>query len=294
MSENLRHWIFERYLPQNLKARSWKTHKNYREAVNDFAAFLGREPTLGDLSDETFAVFAGYLLGPTRNICERTTNEKMGRIKTFWRWAFHKRYVDTFPTICNVPVPERVPRAWREDELVKLINSCRRERGFIEDIPAWRWWITIHGWWWCTGERKEATLLLPVSALDLDNLTASVPAGIRKGRRKPAVYCLWPDLAEMLREMLPPATKPRERVFPFSAHTSTFYNRYDRMLRRAGLPHDRYCKPQKMRVSHATWRYLSGGDATRSLGHESDKTTRKHYLDPTLCKPDERQLFRPW
>lgn len=291
----LQYWVFDRFLPQNLKARSPKTHYQYRVAFADFEKFLGRPATLEDLSDETFAAFANWLHGPTRQICARTTNERLGRLRTAWNWLARRRIVQEFPGNNKLPEPARIPRAWTEDDLVKLFNSCRRERGWVAGIPAWRWWTTIHSWWWCTAARVEETLLLPVSALELDRGVAAVNANIRKGRVKPRVYCLWPDLVLQLREMLPPKAPVRDRVFPWDRDLSTFYNRYTRLLQRVGLPHDRYSKPHRMRVSRASWTQAMGGDATKALGHASDKTTRRHYIDPTLTRDDDGdKLFRPW
>lgn len=291
MSDTLRSWIFDRFLPQNLRARDAKTHRQYRYAVNDFAEHLGREPALADLTDETVAAFVNYLL-TTRELAEITANERVGRIKTFWNWAARKRYVDQFPTLCRVPVPEKIPRAWREAELIKLFDACRMTGGEIAGIPAWRWWTSLHGWLWCTAERISATLALRVEHLDLDEQIAVVPASIRKGKRKAAVYRLWPDVVEMLRQVL--AGPKRELVFPWDLDPGSFYNHYNRILIRAGLPHDRTCKPHRIRVSHATWRYLAGDDPTKALGHSSPETTRKSYIDPTLIKQDESKLFRPW
>ncbi len=292
--QNLRAWIFGRYLPQNLKGRSQETARQYKFAVNDFAEALGREPELSDLTDESLAVMASHLLSPPRSVAAITCNDRVGRIKTFWNWAARRRVVDKFPTISRLPVPERIPKAWREDELVKLFNACRSARGDIGGVPAWRWWFCLHGWLWCTAERIGATLALRPEHLRLAEAVAVVPAEIRKGGRKPAVYPLWADLVAMLREVLPPKLPHRERVFPFPYDHTTFYNRYTRLLERAGLPTDRRSKPHAMRVSHATWTHIAGGDATRALGHGSPETTRKSYLDSTLIRPDERQLFRPW
>ena len=294
-STTLYDWIFTRFLPQNLKCRSPKTHAQYGFAVKHFGEFLGRKATLADLNDESLSGFIGYLLG-VRGQAEITANEEAGRIKTFWTWAAKKRVVDVFPTVARVPVPERLPRAWSPGELSRLFASCRQQQGSVAGIPAWRWWFTLHAWLWCSAERIEATLMLRVDHLRLDDAIAAVPACIRKGRRKAAVYSLWPDLVAMLREMLPPHGPERELVFPWPWDQVTFYNHYRRLLIRAGLPTDRDCKPHRMRVSHATHRHLAGGDATLALGHANPATTRKSYLDLTLIKAMDKEppLFRPW
>lgn len=291
----LRQFVFETFLPQNLKARSPETYRQYGFAVSDFAKFLGREPTLTDLQDATIAAFMAWMLGPARKVSARTTNKRSGALKAVWKWAASRRLIETFPTIGNIPEPQRIPRAWREDELVKLINAARTMRGIVGgDVPAWRWWVAIHAWWWNTAERTTATLRLPVDGIDLEYRTAYVPAEIRKGGLKPRVYKLWPDTVEMFRMILPPHTKPRTVMFPWDKHQSSFYNHYKKLLVKAGLPHDRYCKPHRMRVSRASWIKKEGGDPTRELGHESEATTRKHYLDPSLLEQDETKLFRPW
>lgn len=295
MSDYLEHWIFERYIPRNLDIQDDKTIANYHYAYYAFCKFLGRPPELLDLNDETFAEFVNYLYR-TLGLAETTVNGYCAKLKAFWEWAARKGVVDFFPTVGRIQVPERLPVAWREDELTKIFNGCRMQQGYIGDVPAWRFWCALHGWFWCTAERAGATFALRVEHLNLKDGIAIVPARIRKGHRKAAVYSLWPDLVEMLRAMLPPFTKARELVFDWDSHwhRGTFYNRYKKMLLRLNLPHDRYRKCHAMRVSHASWLYLSGGDPTRSLGHDDPATTRKSYLDPTLGRQDESKLFRPW
>jgi integrase len=295
--QSVRRVVLDFYLPSNIAIRDPKTRVNYLRACDDLAEFLGRESVLSDLTDETLARFLIWLLDGSQRrrgkLAETTANERFGRIRAFWTWAARKRYVDQFPTVRCVAEPERIPRAWREDELVKLFNACRRQRGDIAGIPAWRWWVTLHGWLWCTSERIGATLRLRVSDLRLDDLLAVVPAQIRKGKREPRVYAIWPDLAEMLRMILPPHGPERELVWPWPRKQSTLYHHYGKLLKMAGLPNDRYAKPHAMRVSHASWRERIGEDAGRALGHKDAASTRR-YIDPTLLKQDESKLFRPW
>lgn len=296
--QSLRTVVFEFYLPSNIAVRDPQTRRNYARACDDLAEFLGREPTLGDLTDETLSRFLIYLLDGSRRkrgrLAETTANERFGRIRAFWTWAARKRWVDQFPTCRCVTEPEKIPRAWREDELVKLFNACRRQRGDIGGVPAWRWWFTLHGFWWNTSERIGASLQLRVSDLRLDDGLAVVPAMIRKGKVQPRIYPLWADLVAMLRMILPPHAPARELVWPWPKHPSTLYYHYGKLLRMAGLPDDREAKPHCMRVSHASWRQCIGEDATTALGHRDPATTRRHYLDPTLLKQDETKLFRPW
>lgn len=292
---DLEPWIFDKYLPRNLNVRDDKTRTNYKYAYYSFCRFLGRRPELPDLNDDTFAEWMGWMFRQCE-LGETTVNGYAAKLKAFWEWAARKAVVDQFPTVGRLAVPERLPVAWREPELVKIFNGCRSMRGWVGDVPAWRFWTAIHGWWWCTAERAGATFSLRPEHLRLDDGVAVVPAAIRKGGLKTATYRLWPDLVEMLRSMLPPHTKPRELVFDWDRHwhRGTFYYRYDRMLERLSLPHDRYRKPHAMRVSHASWLTVMGGDPTRALGHSDPATTRRSYIDATLALQDDSGLFRPW
>ena len=293
MSDDLRDWIFGRYIPQNLKIRDARTRSHYRRAVDDLAELLGREPTLADLSDETLTALIVHLLD-SRKLAECTANERAGRIKAFWTWAARKRHVQEWPTFSFVAEPDKIPVAWREDELVKLFNACRVQRGDICGIPAWRWWFCLHGFLWCSGERIGAALAMRVDHLHLAERVAVLPASIRKGKRKPAVHRLWEDLVEMLKAILPPAGPVRDLVFPWPKNRTTLYYHHSKLLRWASLPQDRTAHFHRMRVSHASWLHVSGQDATQALGHSDPATTRRSYIDPSLARQDETKLFRPW
>jgi integrase len=284
----------EYFFPLRLSIRAKNTRNQYAYACNDFAAVLGRRPTMADLSDDNLVRLTHYLLGPDRNLAERSANERVGRLKSLWNWLAKRGELRTFPTVLPVPEPERIPRAWDTDQLRRLFLSFEEERGMIFGITAKVWWFTLHAWLWNTGERKGATFALRWEHLDLERAVATVPAKIRKGHRKSAVYWLWPQTVKLLAAFRHP---PREIVFPLPGNAGsddTFYHSYRRILRRAGLPDDRYSKMQAMRVSYATWLKAAGGDATTALMHSSDSVTRQHYLDPRLLADRKIQLFCPW
>ena len=121
----------------------------------------------------------------------------------------------------------------------------------------------------------------------------TIPPDVRKGGKKWAVYHLWPETLPLLAAVV--AVDPRrEHVWPFPYCQNSYYTRYDRILRDAGLPVSRKTKTHSLRCSHATWKAVAGGDATRALGHSDPQTTRKFYLDPRMMSPDEARLFIPW
>lgn len=289
MSRQLWSIALDDYFPKKPKIRSEHTRDQYRFAINDFAEMLGRAPELADLTDDSLAALTTFLLD--KGLAEITTNERVGRLKTLWTWLAKRGVLKYFPTVERVPIPERIPRAWNVEEMQALFAAFAAEPGSMCGVPAPAWWFTCHAWLWNTGERRGATFGVTFDMLDLKRGVAVLPPEIRKGRRKAAVYYLWPDVVELIKEIRSPR---RELVWPWPYHIGTFYHHYARILKRAGLPDGRHNKTQAMRVSHATWLHALGHDATAALGHGSPETTRKSYLDVRLIRPKDVALFRPW
>jgi integrase len=106
----------------------------------------------------------------------------------------------------------------------------------------------------------------------------SVPASVRKGRRKAARYRLPPSVVESI-ERLRPFTEGRIFAVPWKAVKDSFYYHYGELLKRAGLPRTRDFKPQRLRKSFASFLEAAGGDATSALGHTDRRVTTASYLD---------------
>lgn len=277
------------YFPRKLTMRSQKTRNAYKYAIDDFGEFLGHIPTIEDLDDDALTLWASALLdGP---LSVHTSREKLGRIISLWNWLARRGVVKTFPTIQRPPAPETLPKAWDKDELRRLFDAAQWEDGWISGVPARKWWPALFSFAWSTAERRGACLAMEWKHVDLERGVASIPASVRKGKRKPAVYHLWPEVVEMLRAIRAPE---RERVFPWEFSEGCYFYRFGRILKRAGLPNDRKSKTHCLRVSHATWRAIAGGDASKALMHSDPETTRKSYLDSRLIPTVEERLFTPW
>lgn len=277
------------YFPRRLLIRTQKTKDQYRYAIGDFERVLGRPPNRHDLTDDGLTMMVADML--SRGLAEATINERVGRLKTLQTWLAKRGLVPTFPTLERLDVPEPAPIAWKWSELQRLFSAGRQEPGLLGGVLAGDWWFAWLNWLWNTSERYGASIALRWEMIDLESCIASVPAGIRKGRKKSAVYQLWPETAESLRKIIEPR---RDMVFPWPHCEETYWNHYARILRRAGLPTGRKRKTQAMRVSHATWRKFVGHDPTRALLHTDPATTRKHYLDRSFEVHDQPRLPSPW
>lgn len=276
------------YFLQNLRIRSEHTRDQYRYALIAFSVATGKHrPTLDDLTDDNVRLMMRSIVESGRSPV--TANDRRIQICALWSWAARRGMLQRWPTVEMFMVPRRIPRAWSEEQLQRLMQSCLHARGKIGGIPAPLWWLSFHALQWDSGGRTSELLTARWENLDRDRRLLYIPAENRKGKRKDALYAIMPDTLAMLQRI----DLGHELILPGIGSPSSFYKRYNCILERAGLPTDRRCKPQKMRVSHASWLKKRGGDATASLMHESDATTRRAYLDPSVCdSPPAARLFR--
>lgn len=278
------------YFPRKLETGP-VTRRQYAMAIADFGRCLGRDPTAKDLTDDNLLIWTRTLLDRVPPLSRWTINALVGRVKSLWNWLGRRGYVKTLPTIKPLTVPEPTPRAWTLDELAALFRGADLEGGLIGPVPARLWWQARIGFhWWC-GARKGEVDKLRQEWCDLNRGVATIPAAARKGGRKPATYHLPEPLVVSLAAIWLPR---RELVFPFPFEQCTYWLRWNRILRHAGLPSGRRSKTQALRISHATWRQQQGEDASRALMHSDPATTRRHYLDrsfepPPKPLPDPRQ-----
>jgi integrase len=139
-----------------------------------------------------------------------------------------------------------------------------------------------------TGERTEAALSIRKEWVGSDGWLR-IPASVRKGKRKSMEYELPQGVLSLLAPLM---AAPGEMLFARPFCVGTFYHRYGKLLTAAGLPTGRRWKPQALRRTFASYLKLAGGDATDALNHDSPKTTKDSYLDPTVTdKPQPAGLI---
>jgi integrase len=282
------------YFVLNLKIRSPHTIYQYGIALRCFARSLGHEPTTADLHDDAITLWMGRLLRQTDPpLSVNTVRERVNRVLALWTWLAKRTVGMRWPTVVKPPAPETLPTALSEDQLRRLFKSAGKERGTILGIPAELWWVSYLAFVYNTAERKTAALSVKVAWLDLEQGTATIPPGVRKGGRKWGTYRLWPESLPLLRACLD-ADPRRELMWPWPKCKQSYYVSYDRILRDAGIPVDRWHKTHSLRVSHATWLKVVGGDPTRKLMHDSAETTERHYIDPRHLPDSDHRLFVPW
>jgi site-specific recombinase XerD len=264
------------YLPHRLRSRSKNTIRLYRHSVNSFSRFLERRAKLSDLTDDTVSRYLTALIA--RGLSPYTVNKERSQLLAIWTYAAKKRHVPEFPDVPPERTPKRVPQAWTQEELKRLMHACSLQKGEICDIPASAWWTALHLILWDTGERIGAVLKLSWSSYQTPWLL--VPAETRKGQREDKLFELGADTQGALDSI---RTPKRKLILPWPKAATTIYYHYGRLLRRAELPDGARCKFHRMRRSVASYYEANGGNATELLGHTSRATTAA-YLDPRIVR----------
>ena len=282
-------WVVNknRFLPERLAFKSESTKTHYRLALENLDTFLGRPARVVDLTDQNVVGMMAWLVDTGRSI--RTANNRRDYLLAFWRWCARKRLVEEFPDVDPLEEPDVMPTSWSKEQLGKLLDACSRQTGEIASVKASDWWIAIHRVWWDTAERTGATFKMEWQHFDSKAGTLYLPGDVRKANKK-ALYNLKPQTVAAIEAIRAPE---RKLIFEFKSSfcLGTFYNRYTRLLKDAGLPHGRRDKPQKMRRSFASHLEAAGGNATEALQHSSRAVTCNSYLDERIVKTEAPNLL---
>jgi len=272
-----------------------ETQRQYRYAIADFGRFLGHDPVAADLDDDILVAYQKHLIERRKStggkLSAWTINERVGRLRALWTFLAQRRIVEQFPTVLRLKIPELIPKAFTQEQLAALFKAADEMPGRIGGVIARHWWQALIAFVLSTGERKGATLALRWDWIDFKGKLIIIPAEVRKGRQKNGIYELWPEVAKLLERIRKPV---REVVFPDDRNPSMYWKDWDRILKLAGLPGGPKSKTQGLRISHASFLKMMGGDPTAALMHGDAATTIKHYLDPRLGRTKKRLLPARW
>ena len=287
--------LFEdKYLPAVRRIRSATTVDKYYMSIRQFADALGYTPTIDDLTDIALIKFERYL--DSRGNALATIRGKIANLKALWNWAAKKRIVEEFPTLDPIRVPPQIPRAWTEDEVIRLLAAAKRFPGdspYLErdygGIPCGQYWYVFIRTALETGERPGALFEARWEHLDVSRGILDLPGSIRKGGI-PKQHPLRIEVLQLLEDF----RHEYDLIFPwFRKNHQSRRNHYKYLLQFAGLPHGRKDSFHKLRRTHLTWWAARGGNATERAGHSSPKVTKDSYLDPTQLPREEPEKFLP-
>ena len=294
---NLRELLVERYaVLHNLKPKSVILFGN---SLDRFRDFLGREPELSDLEDLTVSRFLRWrAVTPHRGlVCAPATVRKdMAHLVSLWNHACKKRIEVNgkqleFPDLPRniVRVPQKPPKGFTVAEVSALIRHAAGRRGNVGPVPAnWMFQTMIFAAW-LTGERLGGLLGLRWDNVDLEGCLITFLGGTRKGGIQTITRAITPQLAEMMRKHRRAAN---ELVWPWNEHRApnAIFCSMKLLCYRADVTPRGFHAIRKASCSYVK---RGGGDATEHAAHSNQKTTKDHYLDPSITGQQSAIDFLP-
>lgn len=265
------------YAPNRLLGKSQNTFRLYRICFRHLARTLGREAFLSDLEDEIIKKHLQKLLDEGR--AKATVNKERCSIVALWRYACQRGLIEKWPDIPKQKEPERTPIAWMRDDIKRLLAECERTQGMVGTCPAGLFWTTLVRICLDSGERIGALMQSEWSWLD--NGSINIRGEVRKGGKRDK----WFQLSDETNDLLMKMRNYRQSQFIFHwpySHTY-IWNRYAKILERAGLPTGRKCGWHRIRKTSASVAYQAGLDPQELLDH-TDRRTTQRYLDPRFTR----------
>lgn len=270
------------YKAKHMRQAAESTIRQYIITIGNVEKFLKRPATLDDLSDDLTQDLLAWFV--SRGRTARGANKIRSNLHTLWSFACKNGWLSRWPDSKPLVEPKRIPTAWSPEQLRALHEAVSCLPGTILGIPRNLWWTTLHAVIWDTAERIGAVMQLTWDTVDLDKRRVTFLAETRKNKREDLQHQLHPDTVALLKRL---KATGYARVFPWNRHPLHLWAAYKRILRKAGLPHDRKHSFHCMRKSSASYFEAAGGNATGLLGHSSRDVTTKHYLDRAITEGDK-------
>jgi integrase len=284
----LKQFFADYYAPNRLLGKSQNTFRLYRICFGHLARTFGREPELTDLTDEIIKKHLQKLLNEGRS--KATVNKERCSIVALWRYACQKGLIAQWPDIPKQKEPERTPIAWLRDDVAKLIDACQTTQGMVGKCPASLFWTALVRVCLDTGERIGALMQSEWSWLD--NGSLNIRGEVRKGGKRDKWFELSPESNDLLIKMQ--AYRQSSFIFHWPYCYSYVWNRYAKILERAGLPTGRKCGWHRIRKTSASVAYQAGFDPQELLDH-TDRRTTQRYLDPRFSRETQpAKIIADW
>lgn len=282
--------VFAEYTRYRLRGARENSRRKFQYALDHWAEYLGREPVLSDLTDESILDALWHM---AETIKPATVNGYGAKLAALWRFAARKGMVQVWPDFQRLPTDENVPVAFSREEIRAVFHVIDNATGSVGDVPASLWWGSLGHVLWDTGERISATLSAQWCDLRGEHLT--IRAEHRKGKmgsRRSVCYRLHPDTVGRLEQIRQPK---RDLIFPWPKNPSMLYYDFKKILRESGVKADRAHMFHCFRRSVASYAQDGGMDASVLLGHSDRRVTENSYLSPSIVhRPAACDvLFRP-
>jgi integrase len=272
------------YIPSRIEISS-EWIKRLRSSVRRYSAFLGKDPLLDELNE---ADLCRYLTALRRSQGAVTVNHERQLHLTLWSNAYDQGLCERPPRLKLVRrVPEEVdpPEAWTAEECSQLFSVAAEWPGWVDEVPAGRWWLSLLLSVYWTSCRIGALLTTPTAAYTTGGSSNSGGILVRKQKNhRPQWFPLPLSCCAAI-----DATRPtgREKLWHWPQHPRTMWQRMREIVEAAGLPCPRTGRQLFHRLRRTTLSLCAAVDpaiAQRQAGHADYATTLRHYIDPRLSR----------
>lgn len=279
----LQEFFLSTYRPLRLRGRSANTSRLYGCTIRAYGRWLEREPVLGDLDDLTISRYLEH-----RASCRSpyTAEKERTQLLALAHLAFVRGVIKVMPCVPPSPLPDRIPVAWSVEQLSSLMRAAAETPGFVGSVPAGIWFSALLRVLWESAERVGA--VLACAPADFSPPRLYVRAENRKGGKRDRYYTLSPQTCALVSQ-----AAGTSRLFEWPGCASHLWQRFKKIVSRAGLNSGRDSAFHALRRSAASHYEAAGGDAAALLDHSSRRITRRWYLDRRLtdrCTPPHEVL----
>lgn len=293
----LKDLLIDRVAP--LKNLSDRSVAMYVATLERFRDFLGHEPTVDDLDDLTAAKFLRWRQthqhSKWKMISPASLAKDSAHLRSLWSWLAKKRWKRSdgelieFPDYARPRVPKPVPKAYKADELSRLVAHAKCRKGYVKGKPAAWYWTTKIQAMFQTGERIGAMMEIRWSEVDLERHTLTFLAATRKGHRETITRPITPELSKMLAAQ---KGAPSERVWPWldDREMLSCYASLKVLCRVAGVDYKPF---HAIRKSTASYLKRAGISAKKQLGHSSEEMAETHYYDEEITGRESNLDYLP-
>jgi len=264
------------YFPKRLRGKSERSLILYRLCVKRFSESLGRTAEVADLTEANVLLH----LSKRRNVAPATRNKELTQLLAMWRQAVRQNLLTDWPDIDEEHEPERAPIAWMEPQIRQLLESAATTKGELSGVPACLWWPGLIRLMLDTGERIGAIRKVEWTWYQGDWLL--VPAEVRKGKTRDRRYRLSDETCETV-EQIRKYSGNGTAILPWPYVENYLFNRYQKIVKAAGLPTGRKYQTHCLRKTTGSVVYAAGMDPQETLDH-SDRRTTQRYLDPRYTR----------
>jgi integrase len=253
----------------------------YRLSLTRFGAHLGHEATLEDLDPVRVQA---WLAERKAKVSAATARKDRTHLVALWTHAAKRRFVEQFPTLPPLRAPQRIPRAYRVQDVSAILRMALAGSGSECGLPADWYWASLIRLCWETAERVGAVMQIRWDDLDLDERWVIFRGEHRKGGTRDIRRDISPELAGWLRHL---QRKPADLVFPWTRERTSLWYEFRKLCAMAGVVNRGF---HGLRKSAASYVAAAGGDATQLLDHSNPKLAKDHYLDESIVKPRQSAI----